>query len=334
MLAITAIEKREAEKERLDDMSIRELRKLAALKDVPLTHISVALEKKDLITMIMRAGPSKNHYGVDDAVRVHSAESIAQGIRTGAFDKRNMKKKKKKKRKSSTSSSDSSKSRKKKSKEEVRKPNRIENKKEAARVLSRSPSVEMLDAPRLALPAPKRAKARAKKAADKAVQDLDTLALPAPSVPATLIEDEPDIIDVAQAGMVAAAALGFNVLPIEKELPMAPAIGLRPSINVGGGGAPTNVLFNGGRVCFNYIISAKCEYGSRCPDAHITDPEEEMRVRQKFKSMDCNAGAACMRQGCLFKHPGEAVDNEKYIPDGQQAVLKPGAGGSLQLSYL
>jgi len=124
--------------------------------------------------------------------------------------------------------------------------------------------------------------------------------------------------DTAQAGMAAAAALGFNVLPKASSVPEGPAPGLRPTINAGGSSGPTqmaSVLDKGMRVCTQYLNWARCDRGAACPEAHIVDPEEEMRVRAKFKLQMCNQGASCTRKSCLFRHPGEAVD-EAHVPSG------------------
>eukprot|EP00435_Cladocopium_sp_Y103_P052980 s625_g16.t2 len=122
----------------------------------------------------------------------------------------------------------------------------------------------------------------------------------------------------AQAGVAAAAALGFNVLPKQSTFtpPSAPALGLRPSINAP---IPTPATSNpqGGRVCVQYLCWARCDRGSTCPEAHIMDPEEEMRVRAKFKLQECNQGASCTRTSCLFRHPGERVEEANLGQPGK-----------------
>mmetsp|Transcript_78787 Transcript_78787/g.219004 ORF Transcript_78787/g.219004 Transcript_78787/m.219004 type:complete len:343 (-) Transcript_78787:100-1128(-) len=338
-------QQREEEKARLQDLSVRELRKQAALKCVPLTHISAAVEKKDLIALILRAGPVLDHYGVSTGVKVHSADSIAKDIAAGVPNKP---KKKKKKRKSSHSSSSSSSSRgrrkkrsksRRRSRSRGRKRSKSREKKKKSR--SRSPSLQMISAP-LVVTAPKERAAATRK---PAVVDLDepepapalaitdsvstVLVDPAPAAPPSA----PEGPDFARAGMAAAAALGFDVLPKRtSNLPEAPAPGLRPSINALGS-APSNSLLPGGRVCIQYIINSKCELGNKCPDAHIIDPEEEMRVRARFKDQECHFGASCTRAGCLFRHPGERVEEGAFVPEGQQVRLKCTPHG-MQLSYM
>ena len=110
-----------------------------------------------------------------------------------------------------------------------------------------------------------------------------------------------------EAGVAAAAALGFSVVPQQKQsaLAAAPAEGLRPSLwSVPAALAPGKEQ----RVCVQFLCWARCKRGSSCPEAHIMDPEEEMRVRAKFKLQECNQGASCTKKTCLFRHPGERVE--------------------------
>merc|ERR1711893_302752 len=100
--------------------------------------------------------------------------------------------------------------------------------------------------------------------------------------------------------------MGFQVLPKAPINLEAPQIGLRPTINTNAPGALGAAIqsISTGRVCVAYMMNSKCDLGSRCTEAHITDPEEEMRIRARFKQQDCHSGASCRRVGCLFRHPG------------------------------
>lgn len=127
---------------------------------------------------------------------------------------------------------------------------------------------------------------------------------------------------LAQRGMAAAAAMGFDVLPKTPAKPTAPAEGLRPSINSAAPLPYGAALMPGGRICIQYLCTSKCDLGGNCPEAHIIDPEEEMRVRARFKEQECHYGAQCTRPGCLFRHPGERFEEGHFIPEGQQVALR------------
>eukprot|EP00913_Durusdinium_trenchii_P029882 g28001.t1 len=141
--------------------------------------------------------------------------------------------------------------------------------------------------------------------------------------------------NTAQAGVAAAAALGFDVLPKQSSFvpPTAPALGLRPSIN-----APIPLPANSNptqsRVCVQYLCWARCDRGSNCPEAHIMDPEEEMRVRAKFKLQECNQGASCTRTSCLFRHPGEHVEEEAETVDVEVEDPELRACGTFSKRYV
>ncbi|CAK8995626.1 unnamed protein product [Durusdinium trenchii] len=429
--------------ELLNRLSAKELRILAARKCVPLTQISTAVEKIDLINLIVKAGPVLDQYDVSVGVKVWTAESIENhqpGEKKAKAKKKEKKEKKEKalaledkKRKKGSSDSDAPKV----PKDKKRSPSRKKG--------SRSPSLTMM------LPAEAPAQVSNPEAAMKALlppssRPAPPKALPAAKVPAGTVEDldldddevvaceappkvaeaavavragtaeaapkrrravEIQVVEVedgkdeeakdrrrrarkekeakekeakeseakekdlkeaeakekevkekelkekeakekeakekelkekelseketkekegkekvptdmsvqakpkntAQAGVAAAAALGFDVLPKQSSFvpPTAPALGLRPSIN-----APIPLPANSNptqsRVCVQYLCWARCDRGSNCPEAHIMDPEEEMRVRAKFKLQECNQGASCTRTSCLFRHPGEHVE--------------------------
>lgn len=153
-----------------------------------------------------------------------------------------------------------------------------------------------------------------------------------------MVEDAKVVVDekpnVAQAGMAAAAAMGFNVLPkAPAQAPAAPALGLRPTVNTAAQAPYGASLVPGGRICIQYLCHARCDLGSNCPEAHIIDPEEEMRVRARFKDQECHFGAECTRHGCLFRHPGERLEDAQFQPEGQQMALRATAQG-MQLSYM
>eukprot|EP00929_Paragymnodinium_shiwhaense_P112131 TRINITY_DN80385_c0_g1_i1.p1 TRINITY_DN80385_c0_g1~~TRINITY_DN80385_c0_g1_i1.p1 ORF type:complete len:343 (+),score=131.24 TRINITY_DN80385_c0_g1_i1:101-1129(+) len=337
--------KKAEERAKLDKLTIKELRRQAALSNVPLTHISAAVEKNDLIAMILKAGPALDHYDANTQTKVWSAESIARAANMPKPKKEKKKKKKEKKKKSSSSSSssESDKKRKKRSRSE---PKMITMQKKKAR--SRSSSLELVSAP-LAIanqPAAKRKQRPVEKAKpqvvsiDKTLDDMmvtdltdDVLALPAE---ATLhVQDEEAPPDLLQVGKAAAAALGFDVNP-KAPAPerQAPKPGLRPSINHLSSTTPFgSAIGPGARPCVAYLTNAKCDLGDKCPDAHIIDPEEEMRVRAKFKEMECHHGSSCSRPGCLYRHPGERVDNTVVsVAEGKQVTMTPTAQG-MQLNY-
>ncbi|CAE7519579.1 cobB [Symbiodinium sp. CCMP2592] len=132
--------------------------------------------------------------------------------------------------------------------------------------------------------------------------------------------------DTAQAGVAAAAALGFNVLPKQSSYaPNAPAPGLRPSLHAPTALPTPSSTSLGHRVCVQYLCFTRCDRGSNCPEAHIMDPEEEMRVRAKFKMQECNQGANCTRTSCLFRHPGERVE-EASLSGSQLQKATPQSG--------
>jgi len=337
----------EVDRAALQNLPVKELRRQAAIHNVPLTHIAAAVEKSELIGMIVRAGPVKDTYDVTLGNKVHTASSIMQQMNAPPQPKQKKEKKKKKKKHSSGSSrSSGSRGRRKnrsKSRHRSRSKAKAETQKRAATAKrNRSPSLEVVAQPKRpgqplrALPAPPTAAAAAKKlapqkpaddvarraariAAKRKLKEANVLALPAPVE--NLDEESSDEVqelqapeqakkDVAQAGMVAAAALGFSVLPkVSVSNLQEPAPGLRPSVRpaevAAGYGAG---IVTSGRVCMAYLQGASCRLGEHCPDKHITDPEEEMQVRREFKMRECNMGANCTRHGCLFRHPGEKVD--------------------------
>jgi len=294
-----------------------------------------------------------DHYDTDAGSKVWSADTIAkQGYVKLKKDK---KKKKREQRKSTSSGSSSGSSRKRKKRSKSRKRSRSRGRKKVEpvrqtinlnrpirRVPSRSPSIELVCAPLSvrnsgvrepkSTPALRRAAARMCGGKSAKALDANTLAITdltsscdSATVP-TFVAEEVESVDIAQAGMAAAAALGFSVLPKPQKQQSAPAPGLRPSINsaqsVVAAASLGGAQVLAGRVCISYMISAKCELGSRCPDVHVVDPEEEMRIRARFKSQECQNGAACNRPGCLFRHPGEKFDGAAFIPEGQKVTLK------------
>lgn len=321
--------------EDFEKCSVKELRRHAALRSVPLTQISAALEKKDLINLILHAGPVKNQYDVGN-FKVHSAESIAHEERSGR-PRVKEKKKKKKKRKSTSSSSRSSSSGKKKKRSRSRKAIKGRRKK------SRSPSVTMIiptitigrpekpvleiaDTSMIAVPSAINTPVKRKSAAE-AARAKAAAAAPKKSDP-----------NLAQRGMAAAAALGYDVLPKGPREMEAPAIGLRPSINSKNmPNASTAAMMSsqgltGSRICTNYLCYSRCDMGANCPEAHVVDPEEEMRVRAKFKEQECNKGATCNRKGCLFRHPGELREEHTFVPAGQGVAVR-NIGGVMQIEW-
>lgn len=88
------------------------------------------------------------------------------------------------------------------------------------------------------------------------------------------------------------------------------------------------------RICTNFLSFGKCNMGSSCPDAHITDPDEEMQVRAKFKQQECNFGASCTRVNCLYRHPGEIMEENTYVPSGMGITLRNnGQGQGLSIEW-
>ncbi|CAE8636199.1 unnamed protein product, partial [Polarella glacialis] len=140
----------------LEKLSVRELRKQAAIKCVPLTHISSAIEKSDLIRLIIKAGPVLDQYDVNVGVKVYSAQTLADLAERpkGPKVKKDKDKKKKKKdkekdkdkkKKGASSSSESSSNKKKRKRSKSRKGKKRKD-------ASRSPSLTMMlpaDAPAL-----------------------------------------------------------------------------------------------------------------------------------------------------------------------------------------
>lgn len=323
-----------SERELLEKCSVKELRRQAALKNVPLTHISAAVERPELINLIIRAPPIHDKYDFKIGVKVHSAESIAQAHKEHAERKarkaeararKDDSKKKKKRRKSSSSSSSgsssgsSSSSDHKKKKKKADKAPKTKPQEKRKKIRSRSPSLEMI-APKPAVP--KQGTLAARRAARAAAK---LKALPAPEEPAPPPAAEAER-NTAQVGMAAAAAMGFNVLP-KAAAPVAasPLPGLRPSLRepqhiapaVGG----SSMTATGQRVCVQYMCTNRCDLGAACTDAHITDPEEEMRIRSKFKEQECQLGANCTRPYCLYRHPSERLEEGRFGPgSGQKAM--------------
>jgi len=330
----------------LDKLSVKELRRQAALKNVPLQQIAAALEKTDLINLIVRAGPVMDHYDVSTGVKIHSAESIASAPPM-------VKKKKKKKKRRSSSSSDSQSGshstrsrggRRKKQGKGHRSRSRSRRRKRSksrrrAKTVSRSPSIQVIvptvgphraSGPVMrAVPPPVAATPERSTPSVAAAAAAAAVALPITDVssPATAstpgAPKKPTDPTLAQAGMAAAAALGFDVLPKAPSTgPAAPAAGLRPSINTVTPAPYGASYMPGGRVCIQYLCTSRCDLGGNCPEAHIIDPEEEMRVRARFKEQECHYGAQCTRAGCLFRHPGEKFEEGNLVPEGQQVTLK------------
>jgi len=297
----------------LEKCSVKELRRQAALRSVPLTHISAALEKKDLVNLILRAGPVLDQYDV--GVKVWSADSIAHEASSGRPKKPKAKKAKKKKRKASSSPSSSSGKKRKRSRSRKAAPKRQKSRSSSLEMIIPTITIGKKDKPVLV------------------IADTSSVAIPsAVNAPVTKRKAAAEekaaaekAVTPAARGMAAAAALGYNVLPKGPSLPTslteAPAMGLRPSINTGGQVQGIQGLSNA-RICVNYLSFGRCDMGANCSEAHITDPEEEMRVRAKFKMQECKRGASCLRKNCLFRHPGEIVEeNAGSVPSGQGIAL-------------
>lgn len=326
-------QKTEEELKRLEGLSVKDLRRQAALRDVPLCQIGAAIEKADLIKMILRAPPVLDHYDVGTGVKIHTAESIAAAKTLPP----KVKKRKKKKKRYSSSTSRSSGSRSSRSRKGGRrkrsKSRHRSRSQKRKRSKSRSPSLIMITSvPSAVQPRPPRAaRAGTANGVQKTAQGAGALAIADASsiVPAADVQAAKQ-----QEGMAAAAALGFDVLPkAPAASASAPALGLRPSINSGAPAPYGAAQLPGGRVCISYLCTAKCDMGTNCPDAHIIDPEEEMRVRARFKEQMCHFGASCTRSGCLFRHPGEKLDEVNLVPEGQQVMLKATPQG-MQLQYM
>mmetsp|Transcript_27667 Transcript_27667/g.51915 ORF Transcript_27667/g.51915 Transcript_27667/m.51915 type:complete len:410 (-) Transcript_27667:30-1259(-) len=394
----------------LEKLPVKELRRQAARKCVPLTLISTAVEKSDLINLIIKAGPVLDQYDVNVGVKVWTAEAIEShqpGTKPVRKDKdkksdKNREKdkakeakevpdkgKKKKKKKGSSGSEEASENKKKKKRSKSRHkkgkkgtsrspsltmmlpappevsakkarrspsltivvPGEAAKRKAVPRKASRSPSLTMMIADdddvvvqekpaRVVQEKPAKVvqEKTAKVNAEAAMQALlppakaaaaPQKALPTPH-PATAVDvpsRKPPGADTAQAGVAAAAALGFDVLPKQSSYTSnAPAPGLRPSLNAPSAPPVAGSNSLGQRVCVQYLCFTRCDRGSNCPEAHIMDPEEEMRVRAKFKLQECNQGASCTRTSCLFRHPGERV--EEATLSGNQVLQKatPQAG--------
>lgn len=326
-------------REELEQSSVKELRRQAALRSVPLTHISAALEKKDLVNLILNAKPVTDQYDINSNRKVHTAESIAAASRAAERKAKLPKDKKKKKKRKASSSSRSSDSGKKKKRSRSRKP-ATKGRRKKSRSSSDcvemiipmieigkkdKPILEIADTSTVSVPSainipkarmPTTAAAKAKAAAEKAAAEPPT---------------------EAARGMAAAAALGYNVLPKAASSSLKAAAGsaagiLRPSINTGGNTIGAQGLSNS-RICTSYLQFARCDMGANCPDAHITDPDEEMRVRAKFKLQECKFGATCTRKGCLFRHPGEITEEYQAVPMGQGWSLRPDKDGQLKVVW-
>lgn len=320
----------DAESFQLGKLTVKELRRQAALRNVPLTHISAAVEKQDLVNLILRARPVTDHYDICSSVKVHSAASIAEAQRSGVKQPKEKKVKKKKKRRRSTSSSNSSSGNRKK-----RKRSRSLKAIKGRTKKSRSPSVTMI-IPTITI--------GQKEKLVLEIVDTSTVSIPsaintpvAKASPADIARakiaaatPKPDDPTLAQRGMAAASALGYDVLPKapSTSLKAAPGIGLRPSINSAHVGAGMGHVMNiqgltNSRICTNYLTRSRCDMGANCPEAHITDPEEEMRVRAKFKTQECNKGASCQRRECLYRHPNEiAEETAALVPAGRGFTLR------------
>lgn len=339
--------KEKSERVLLEKLSVKELRRQAAVHNVMLTQIAAAVEKEDLINLILRAGPVRDTYDVTLGVKVHNADTIAKEM---AGPKPKPKKKKKSKKRGSSSSSTRSKSRRR-----SRSLHKRLLQRKVPRRKSRSPSVVMVAAPKAphggqpmrALPAAPAAggntaeSGAARRARRKAQSALKAL----PPIVETIVDDPPPKVStpkvpepgkpsVAQAGMAAAAAMGFDVLPkAPQHSTSAPAPGLRPTVNIATQSAYGASMVPGGRICIQYLCHARCDLGAGCPEAHIVDPEEEMRVRARFKEQECHFGAECTRHGCLFRHPGEKLEDGPLGAEGQQMALRATSQG-VQLSYM
>mmetsp|Transcript_72178 Transcript_72178/g.222992 ORF Transcript_72178/g.222992 Transcript_72178/m.222992 type:complete len:332 (+) Transcript_72178:97-1092(+) len=324
----------------LKDLSVKELRRQAAVKNVPLTQIAAAVEKADLINLIVKAGPVLDTYDLHLGSKVHSATTIAERATTRVEKKKKPKAKKRKRRSSSSSGSSRSSHgrgpgrRAKKSPSKKRSPvrkKRVRTQKSKSR--SSSPSLTIIVPPQAPAPA---SDLRALPAPGAGSGPEVTIDLSGPAPPAASGKpgkpgDQPTI---AQRGMAAAAALGFDVLPkAPASKPAAPAEGLRPTINSAAPVPYGASLLPGGRICIQYLCTSKCDLGGNCPEAHIIDPEEEMRVRARFKEQECHYGAQCSRPGCLFRHPGERFEEGRFVPEGQQVTLRATPQG-MQLDFM
>eukprot|EP00439_Symbiodinium_sp_Y106_P028558 s4764_g3.t1 len=386
----------------LEKLPVKELRRQAARKCVPLTQISTAVEKSDLINLIIKAGPVLDQYDVSVGVKVWTAEAVdshqpgakkpvktkdkrMQKDQARLKDAKEAEKSKKKKKRGSSSSEEASEQKKKKRKKSKSKKNKGGQavsrspsltmmlpadaplqlaKTESGRSLatrdsraSRSPSLTMLaDAPSVTdlevciieshepgtkVPQKKDKERQPKKNKDKGEEVEKTRKKKgrsrSPSL-AVAVDAPPQVTDgearkaqagsadTAQAGVAAAAALGFNVLPKQSSYaPNAPAPGLRPSLHAPTALPTPSSTSLGHRVCVQYLCFTRCDRGSNCPEAHIMDPEEEMRVRAKFKMQECNQGANCTRTSCLFRHPGERVE-EASLSGSQLQKATPQSG--------
>jgi len=302
----------EEELARLEKLSVKDLRRQAALRNVPLTQIGAAVEKQDLINLICRASPVLDHYDVSTGVKVHTAESIAKALLAPKVRK----KKRRRRRSSSSSSSRGSRSSPRRKRERKRSKSRGKRKSKSC---SRSSSVEFIrNLPALKAPEASDEVSIVEEAGGAlAIKDV-------PSGPAGAPAKRKSDRNFAQAGMAAAAALGFNVLPKATHAPAAPAMGLRPSIP-GTTGTSTSSVLPGSRICIQYLCNSRCDLGSNCPEAHVIDPEEEMRVRARFKDQECHYGATCTRPGCLFRHPGERLE-ESLMLEGVAGTIRPTSG--------
>lgn len=320
----------------LERLPVKELRRHAAVRNVPLQSIAAAVEKKDLINLILCAAPVLDTYDINGVEKVHSAASIA------ATRGRPKDKKKKRKRSSSSSSSSSGGRKKKKKKRRKRSPS----------ITIITPPLRGLPAsvsspPVVAVPSATAVKGAAAAAAFMQLADKPPIAVPsAVTAPkqitaggeADKASSKAKDASLAQKGMAAAAALGYDVLPKAptNKLKAAPAEGLRPSINAPNHGVPVGQYGLPGqmRVCVNYLITARCELGANCPESHIIDPEEEMHVRAKFKEQECHFGASCTRAGCLFRHPGEKHEESNFIPVGQGVTMRVDKSGQMALDFV
>ncbi|CAJ1344863.1 unnamed protein product [Effrenium voratum] len=386
--------------ELLERLSVKELRLQALRKCVPLAQISAAIEKSDLIGLIVKAGPVLDQYDVSVGAKVWTAESI-ESHQPGKAKKDKEKKSKKekpkepekKKKKKGDGSSASEAQAPKKSKRGRRSPSLTMMLPADApeQVANPEAAMKALLPPEPPAPAPKALPVKAKDEAPAVIDDDDddavavvgTVPPPAPAPgakaagkrrrrePVEVNDDEEEqekrrkekekkakekkekaerekerkereakekeekaaaerergepsselpgeslglpqarrTANTAQVGVAAAAALGFDVLPKQSSFTSnAPAPGLRPSVNPAAAAAAAGANLQGHRVCVQYLCFTRCDKGSSCPEAHIMDPEEEMRVRAKFKLQECNQGAGCTRTSCLFRHPGERVE--------------------------
>lgn len=159
----------------------------------------------------------------------------------------------------------------------------------------------------------------------------------------------PEPENTAHEGLIAASKMGFDVVPKEpapvpKPINRPLIAGLMPLQNLQGpavhGGntaaAIVDKLTPGagfGRVCIEYLCNSKCERGDACPEAHITDPEEEMRVRAKFKEQECRFGKECTRPLCMYRHPGEKMEEVAQVPEGGGVALRVTKDG-VKLDFL